>query len=364
MPFSLGMLGQQAAGSLAGGLIGMGLQSFNNRQQINMNKEMLQYQIAANKEMSDYTQNLQKDMWDYTNFGNQVKHLKEAGLNPALLYGKGGGGGATVGNGGSQVSASSMQRGTEGMAGLGMGLQLATQKAQIELLLAEARRANAEAGNQEGGIKRNLDATYDNIIASTANIQARTEVEKTVKELNSLEMKIKGDTVEDIISSIKLNNQQAMQQLESLARNNYINEQTKQDMISIFHSNAIKAGVEIELAKSNVKLTDEQRKAIPIQLAQGWRKLSIEQQNAISNAANAEAAGKQAVAAITSAGAAERNAASNAESVSLQKMLNDMPESEKMLYEIFGGIVKAIGMGAGMGAMGAGRTVIGGFGKR
>ena len=43
-----------------------------------------------------YSTELGKEMWDYTNYENQVKHLKEAGLNPALLYGQGGGGGSVV----------------------------------------------------------------------------------------------------------------------------------------------------------------------------------------------------------------------------------------------------------------------------
>ena len=38
-------------------------------------------------------------MWDYTNYENQVKHLGAAGLNPALLYGQGGGGGASTAGG-------------------------------------------------------------------------------------------------------------------------------------------------------------------------------------------------------------------------------------------------------------------------
>ena len=35
-------------------------------------------------------------MWNYTNYENQKKHLEAAGLNPALLYGMSGGGGATA----------------------------------------------------------------------------------------------------------------------------------------------------------------------------------------------------------------------------------------------------------------------------
>ena len=41
-----------------------------------------------NREMAKYSQELNKEMWEYTNYGNQVKELEKAGLNPALLYEK------------------------------------------------------------------------------------------------------------------------------------------------------------------------------------------------------------------------------------------------------------------------------------
>ena len=58
-----------------------------------------------------------KEMWDYTNYENQVKHLKEAGLNPALLYGQGGGGGSAAGGG----TAAGV--GLPTSTGVGMGIQ-------------------------------------------------------------------------------------------------------------------------------------------------------------------------------------------------------------------------------------------------
>ena len=49
----------------------------------------MQKQYNLNREMAKYSQELNKEMWEYTNYGNQVKELEKAGLNPALLYGKG-----------------------------------------------------------------------------------------------------------------------------------------------------------------------------------------------------------------------------------------------------------------------------------
>ena len=54
-----------------------------------------QYALQSGKQSHLYNQ----EMWDYTNYENQVKRLEAAGLNPALLYGQGGGGGATAAGG-------------------------------------------------------------------------------------------------------------------------------------------------------------------------------------------------------------------------------------------------------------------------
>ena len=54
--------------------------------------EYMGLQAQYNKEQAKYSTELSKEMWDYTNYENQKKHLEEAGLNPALLYGSSGGG--------------------------------------------------------------------------------------------------------------------------------------------------------------------------------------------------------------------------------------------------------------------------------
>ena len=58
-------------------------------------KEMAGINQGYAMDMANWSHNANKDMWDYTNYENQVAHLEAAGLNPALLYGQGGGGGAT-----------------------------------------------------------------------------------------------------------------------------------------------------------------------------------------------------------------------------------------------------------------------------
>ena len=101
-----------AASSAGSGLVGMGLNLigglFNKgmsqeeamRMQYENEIKKMQEQYNLNREMAKYSQELNKEMWEYTNYENQVKELEKAGLNPALLYGKGGGSGASTQGGG------------------------------------------------------------------------------------------------------------------------------------------------------------------------------------------------------------------------------------------------------------------------
>lgn len=118
-------------------------------------------QHAYNKDAAAYTQGLQKEMWDYTNYENQVKHMKAAGLNPALLYGMGGGGGSTAG------SASAAGVGNPGTQAVGMGLEAAQLISNIRLTNAEANKTEAESEKISG-----VDTELAKAQTSLANFNA------------------------------------------------------------------------------------------------------------------------------------------------------------------------------------------------
>ena len=85
-------------GSMIGGLFSPSQEKLQ-QQQLDYQGKLMALQQTYNRMQADYTHKLNKDMWDYTNYENQVKHLKAAGLNPALFYGKGGAQGASTGGG-------------------------------------------------------------------------------------------------------------------------------------------------------------------------------------------------------------------------------------------------------------------------
>ena len=61
--------------------------------------QLMEIQAELNRKNAKFNTAQAKEMWNYTNFENQMKHIKEAGLSPGLIYGMGGQGGSTQGAG-------------------------------------------------------------------------------------------------------------------------------------------------------------------------------------------------------------------------------------------------------------------------
>lgn len=154
-----------------------------------------------NKEAAEQSQQYAKDMFDYTGYENQVKQMKAAGLNPALM--NGGGGSAGQASAGAEVQPA--------QAFQPMGIQIALQAQQMmantQLANAQAQKTRAEATAQNmqnlvgnsidlaqkiGEIgktkqeKKNLEATY----AKTTK-----EVGKIQEEVNNLTLQ--GDVLKE-----------------------------------------------------------------------------------------------------------------------------------------------------------------------
>ena len=158
--------------------------------------EYMGLQAQYNKEQAKYSTELSKEMWDYTNYENQKKHLEAAGLNPALLYGQGGGGGSAAGGG----TAAGV--GLPTSTGVGMGIQWEQMEAQKELAKAEAAKTNAEAAKL--------------MTTDTKNVESETE--KNKQEIEESKKRI-----EHLTSQIHKTNEER----KIIEFNNYLNELRK-----------------------------------------------------------------------------------------------------------------------------------------
>ena len=179
------MLGE-IMGMIGGSILG-GMQA---REQGRLQEEAQNRQAELNREQAKYSQGLAKEYWDYTNWENQVSHLKNAGLNPALMYGGGGTGGQTGGGkaeGVSQPEQKQMQIAQNAQA---MGLQLANLESQIKVNESIAEKNKAEAEKTSGVDTEAARAGIDKMIAETANekvkkglIYADTRLKDAMEEL-------------------------------------------------------------------------------------------------------------------------------------------------------------------------------------
>lgn len=162
------------------------------QQQMQYGREMWEKQNEAendrmalqnqwNKEAAAQSQQYAKEMFDYTGYENQVKQMKAAGLNPALM--NGGGGSAGQASGAEVQPAQAFQP---------MGIQMALQAQQImantQLANAQAQKTRAEATAQN----------MQNLIGSSVNLaQEISQIGKTKQEKKNLEITY-NKTVEEV----------------------------------------------------------------------------------------------------------------------------------------------------------------------
>lgn len=156
MGFGLELLkstGAQAAGSIVGEGLGLLTQGIKNKQQLKQAGRLQELEIKGSKELTDYNMSKQLQMWKDTSYGAQVEQMNKAGINPALMYGMGGGGGQTTGNASGSVSGQGAGTAQKSSGSEGMGLlvgQMGLMKAQKENI--EADTANKIADSEGKGL--------------------------------------------------------------------------------------------------------------------------------------------------------------------------------------------------------------------
>ena len=141
---------------LYGPLLSMMGGSYGATNQHRRQKALMGHQLQNQMALNKHGHELQYDMWKRTNYPAQVRMLKEAGLNPALLYGMSGGGGTTTGSqgGGSAQSGSAQSFQPMDMSSMLVAEQLKESKerqaklnAETKDILGETEESRARIGN-------------------------------------------------------------------------------------------------------------------------------------------------------------------------------------------------------------------------
>ena len=158
----------------ASSAIGQIFAGMNDRRQIKQQDRLNKQQLEVDKEKMDYQQELGLQMWRDTNYAAQKEEMKKAGLSPGMMYGMGGGGGATTGDPGASVGANAAPKG----GGEIMGLQLLD--AQRKLKEAQANKANTEAEKLKGVDTQEAQTRIASLTQGISNqkaVQALTQVQ-------------------------------------------------------------------------------------------------------------------------------------------------------------------------------------------
>lgn len=178
-------LGEGAASTI----IGMGLTQFNNKNQLKQNQKLLEQQMEAQKQMSEHNRGLAMQMWEDTNYDAQRQQMEKAGLNPALMYGMGGGGGTTAnsqpstGIGGAQADPRAM------------GIEMIKTGQELKLMEAQKNNIDADTANKEANTKT-TDETRDLLKANMKESGTETWLRNIIQEY-----KLTNSGTEDAIST-------------------------------------------------------------------------------------------------------------------------------------------------------------------
>ena len=275
-------------------------------------------QQKRQKELMDYQQKLQLDMWNKTSYPAQVAKMKEAGLNPALMYGSAGSGG-TTGNI-SQGGANGGYNDNTPDSFMAM-FQMAMQK---ELNESVIRKNNADADLADAETAKKTGVDTQNTIAQTAVLKAEADIKKAQAEIQNKtidqQINIIGSTMQKIAIDVRMSNSQLWEQENSAA--NRV-KQGYADMLGSFIENRLK--------EQNITESKERVNKMAADILQGWSKLSIEEKRIMYEGMNWETN--------------QFKAETARQKQIWEQFIRDTPDSQKIGAELLGDVLKILIIG-------------------
>lgn len=213
-----------AVGGLLGGVLGLGKSA--EKRQWEYEQKRMEEQFRYNKAMADYNHMLGLQMYEATGYKSQVRQMREAGLNPALMYGSAG----TTGQATQGTGAGVQQGNTQAVM---MGLNMVRMQKDIELANAQIEKTREEAKTEES--KRGVNESVQNL-------------NKTISKLNTAKL----DEIPETINLIK-------EQVIAMKSNNVVLTATEQERIAIVWENTLKAQWEQIEARLSAEIKEKER---------------------------------------------------------------------------------------------------------
>ena len=171
-----------------------------------LEEDRMNLQAKLNREQAKYNNDLAKSMFDYTmkqeaeynDPKKQMERLKNAGLNPALMYGQNAAGASGTAQGSTSGAGEAGAVTALQPMGLQVALQMRGQEAQIELAESQAAANWAQAGKTAGidtkQGQKNLEESDSRILLNKA------QAAKTGEDINLILEQIKEKKISNEVS--------------------------------------------------------------------------------------------------------------------------------------------------------------------
>ena len=151
------------------------------------------------------------------------------------------------------------------------------QGAQIELMKAQANKANAEAENLRGVVREEATTRINKLIQETANEKTKNDLIKLEADIAEIEKSNRQYKLNAEINNLK-------EQTIKLKLDNAITTEAYDEIVQEIQGRAVKQGVDIALQEENItKNRIEQEKLsreitiMATEVVQRWASLNLEQ---------------------------------------------------------------------------------------
>lgn len=269
--------------------------------------------------------------WKATSYPAQREMMEKAGLNPALMYGMGSGGGGIAG------SASAMPSPAKGSFSIAEGMQLALMKAQKENIEADTAQKKAQADFTAGVNTEKAQADIASIKQGIKNQIAQEALTDAETILKRIETRYQGETLEARIASVDTLLNKLQNELRIVENESDISSATKETVIKtvqlqylekLLNMEATRQG--IDESKSRQALMSEQGRKLLADIQQGYQQIELQ----------------------------GKGVANQEQQILLNRQIQDFSQMTGLPTDV---IKTVVGAGILKGALMGGRTVVEGF---
>lgn len=270
-------------GGIAGGIINAFAEDHTAEEQYSRNLQLQNNQFEFNSKEAEKAHKRALEMnqitYQQNSIQNKVAQMKEAGLNPALMYGGGAGNAGGAGSASTTAQAAGGAGASTGKANyaesMGIAMQLAQLKANVDLTKAQENLANTQAEKLAG-------ADTNKINAEIQNLGATREGQDLQNAYQRLENDIKGFTMQYEIAEAK-SQAEYIARRSSIALEEYTQAVIKTEVDQATKEARIKQAIELAatqqaeatLKSAQASYTEAQRNALAEQLKQGWAQIAL-----------------------------------------------------------------------------------------